>query len=220
MPERQLCGLCGEEISRESVSTVYNTGIETLYYALEENERNQLPRPIMEPYFVLAIHRQENLLNRKFMESTIKQVLKLSKRIKCMFIYHVQTYDALCKFGLWERIQENPDILIVQRLPYCEFINSVYHSEFVVADGCGNQQEFYYLGKPYLIMRTKVEDDSEGLGWNAVYFQNDFDMVERFYEQYQDYTKPRIHPEVMPSKIIVDRLKRYFENLREERLYD
>lgn len=219
-PKDSYADYAAKRFQGESVSTVYNTGIETLYYALEENERNQLPRPIMEPYFVLAIHRQENLLNRKFMESTIKQVLKLSKRIKCMFIYHVQTYDALCKFGLWERIQENPDILIVQRLPYCEFINSVYHSEFVVADGCGNQQEFYYLGKPYLIMRTKVEEDSEGLGWNAVYFQNDFDMVERFYEQYQDYTKPRIHPEVMPSKIIVDRLKRYFENLREERLYD
>ena len=100
---------------------------------------------------------------------------------------------------------------IVKRLPYCEFIDAVYKSEFVVADGCGNQQEFYYLGKPYLIMRTQVEEDSEGLGWNAKYFGSDFTQVENFVEEYHKYIKDEIWPEKMPSKIIVDELKSYFE---------
>lgn len=212
-PKDSYADYAARRFKGEAVSTVYNTGIETLYYALEENEKNRVPRPMEEPYFVLAIHRQENLLNRKFMESTINQVLELSKKIRCMFIYHVQTYDALCKFGLWDRIQENANITIVKRLPYCEFINCVYHSEFIVADGCGNQQEFYYLGKPYLIMRTEVEEDSEGLGWNAVYFRNDFTRIVRFYDKYHEYVKPKVQPEVLPSEIIVDKLKAYLKNL-------
>lgn len=197
----------------KAVSTVYNTGIETLYYAIEENERNNLEQPIKESYFVLAIHRQENLLSRSFMENMVNGILKLAKKIRCLFIYHVQTYDALCKFGLWDNISNNSNIIVVKRLPYCEFINTVYHSEFVIADGCGNQQEFYYLGKPYLIMRTEVEEDSEGLGWNAVYFKNDFSMIEKFYDEYHNYVKPRIEPEIQPSAIIVDELKQYFNKL-------
>lgn len=195
----------------KAVSTKYNTGIETLYYALEENKKNEIERLIEEKYFVLAIHRQENLMNRSFMENMVDSVMKLSEKMKCLFIYHVQTYDALCKYELWDKINNNPNVKIVKRLPYCEFIDAVYKSEFVVADGCGNQQEFYYLGKPYLIMRTQVEEDSEGLGWNAKYFGSDFTQVENFVEEYHKYIKDEIWPEKMPSKIIVDELKSYFE---------
>lgn len=99
-------------------------------------------------------------------------------------------------------------------MPYCEFINCVYHSEFVVADGCGNQQEFYYLGKPYLIMRTEVEEDSEGLGWNAMYFNSDFSEINKFYEKYHEFVKPQVKPDILPSEIIINELKSYFETLR------
>lgn len=194
----------------KSVSTKYNTGIETLYYALEENKKNNLERPIEEKYFILAIHRQENLLSKRFMEEMVESVLNLSTKMHCMFIYHVQTYDSLCKYGLWDKIKNNSNITIVERLPYCEFVNAVYYSEFVVADGCGNQQEFYYLGKPYLIMRTKVEEESEGLGWNAKYFKNDFSEVNKFYDEYKDYIKPQVTPEILPSEIIINELNEYF----------
>lgn len=212
-PKDNYAEYAAKRFKGKAVSTKYNTGIETLYYALEENEKNKLPRIIADPYFVLAIHRQENLMNKAFMENMVESVLKLSEKIQCLFIYHVQTYDALCKFGLWDKISSNKNITIVKRLPYCEFVDSVYQSEFVVADGCGNQQEFYYMGKPYLIMRTEVEEDSEGLGWNAKYFKSDFSQVEKFYEEYHDFVKPQIRPETLPSRIIVDELKDYFHKL-------
>lgn len=209
-PTDRYAEYAAKRFKGKAVSTVYNTGIETLYYAIDENKRDKLERPIKEPYFVLAIHRQENLLSKSFMENMVDGILKLSEKIICLFIYHVQTYDALNKFGLWEKLNNSSNIRVVKRLPYCEFVNTVYYSEFVIADGCGNQQEFYYLGKPYLIMRTEVEEDSEGLGWNAVYFRNDFSMIEKFYDEYHNYVKPRIEPEVQPSSIIVSELKKYF----------
>lgn len=197
----------------KAVNTVYNTGIETLYYALEKNKQNNLSRIIQEPYFVLAIHRQENLLSKQFMEDMVAGILELSKKIKCLFIYHVQTYDALCKYGLWDKIIGNKNIIIIKRLPYCEFIHAINDSEFVVADGCGNQQEFYYLGKPYLIMRTRVEENSEGLGWNAEYFKNDFSEICKFYDKYEKYIHPQIKPEILPSEIIVNEVKKYFKDI-------
>ena len=212
-PKDNYAEYAAKRFKGKAVSTRYNTGIETLYYALEENEKNNVKSPMECSYFVLALHRQENLLSKQFMQNAVKEVLELSKKIKCLFIYHVQTYDALCKFGLWEQFENNPNITIVKRLPYCEFINAIYHSEFVIADGCGNQQEFYYMGKPYLIMRTKVEEDSEGLGWNAKYFGNNFKGILNFYDEYHDFVKEPIKPEVLPSVIIIDELKKYFQNI-------
>lgn len=209
-PKDDYAAYAEQKFKGKAVSTVYNTGIETLHYALETNRKNNAARPMAEPYFILAIHRQENLLSKTFMRNTIEHINSLCKKIKCVFIYHVQTYDALVRFGLWDDITANKNIEIVERLPYCDFINHVYYSEFVIADGCGNQQEFYYLGKPYLIMRTEVEEGSEGIGENAKYFKGDYHQIDQFYETYHDYIRPAIKPEVLPSKIIIESIKQYF----------
>lgn len=194
----------------KAVNTIYNTGIETLFYALEHNKINQQQRPMDEKYFLLAIHRQENLMSKKFLQNTVNQVMELSDRLKCLFIYHEQTKNSLEKFGLWERFCSCPGVVVIPRQNYFSFINCVVESEFVIADGCGNQQEFYYLGKPYLIMRTKVEKDSEGIGWNAEYFNNDFTSISRFADVYTQYRQQPVIPQKQPSKIIMDNIDEYF----------
>ncbi len=214
-PKDDYAAYAGKKFKGKAVSTVYNTGIETLDYALKMNEKNNASNPVDEPYFIMAIHRQENLLSRSFMEKTMSHVENLCQKIKCILIYHIQTYDALKKFNLWDRLVENKNIKIVERLPYCDFINYVYHSEFVIADGCGNQLEFYYMGKPYLIMRTEVEESSEGIGENAKYFKGDFFVIDRFYTEYKRYIKPAIRPEILPSEIIVHSIEEYFEKRTE-----
>ena len=51
--------------------------------------------PINGKYFLTAIHRQENLMSRKFMKNTFEKIFDLSESMKCVFIYHVQTESAL-----------------------------------------------------------------------------------------------------------------------------
>lgn len=193
----------------KAVNTVYNTGIEILYNALETIEKENRERPVEEKYFLTAIHRQENLMDGKFMRNTFEKIFELSQDMKCVFIYHEQTKDALQKFDMWNRFEECSSIIKIPRQDYVSFINYVIHSEFVMADGCGNQQEFYYLGHPYLIMRTEVEEDSEGLGWNAFCFRGDFSRISEFVEHYQEYKKPRVVPEKLPSNIIMDVIDEY-----------
>lgn len=195
----------------ESVCTYYNTGIETLLYALKCNEASPKARLCDEAYFVLAIHRQENLANKKYMNSLVSNIETLSKKIHCIFIYHVQTEDAMRKFKIWDRIKDNKNITIIKRLPYIEFIDVIEKSEFVIADGAGNQQEFYYMGKPYLIMRSDFEKNSEGLGHNAKGFENDFQNVIRFYDEYKTYICEPIVPDLLPSQIIVNKFREKYQ---------
>ena len=196
----------------KAVNTVYNTGIEILYDALKEIENKKIKRPLGEKYFLTAIHRQENLLDRKYMENTFEKIFEISKEMKCVFIYHEQTKNALEKYDLWETVQNSENIMIIPRQNYSSFINYVINSEFVLADGCGNQQEFYYLGQPYLIMRTAIEDDSEGLAWNAFCFEGDYSRIMEFYNHYKEYRKPRVLPEKLPSDIIMDAIDDYCLN--------
>ena len=99
---------------------------------------------------------------------------------------------------------------LMPRQSYTNFIQLVCHAEFIATDGCGNQQEFYYLGKPYLILRTAVEKDTEGLGWNAKVFNNDFEEIPRFVSEYHLYEKPRVVPTILPSTIIMDSIDCWF----------
>lgn len=190
----------------EGVSTKYNTNIETLSYAYKTIAEYPIPRIYEGKYFVVALHRQENLMSREFMEKAIDSVVTLAEKIHCLFIYHQQTADTLEKFGLMDRIKNNPNITVVKRLAYLNFIDAVDKAEFMVADGAGNQQELYYMGKPYLIMRKHIENNSEGLGYNCIGFNNDFELVSNFDKEHLKYKHDRLKPEVLPSDIIVAKL--------------
>lgn len=207
---QEFTDMAAKYFKGKAVNTEYNTGIETLYLALEHNEVSKPQRIIEEKYFLVAIHRQENLMSETFMTKAFEEIIDLSNDMKCLFIYHEQTRNALEKVGMWEKVKACENIVIVPRQGYFDFINSVENSEFVVADGCGNQQEFYYLGKPYLIMRTEVEQNSDGLQWNAIYFENDYSNIRKFYENYNIYKKERVIPKILPSQIIMNTLDEYF----------
>lgn len=194
-----------------AINTVYNTGIEILYNALDVIDKEERKNPLNEKYFLTAIHRQENLMDGKFMKNTFAKIFEMSETMKCVFIYHDQTKNALIKFGLWDKFEDCKNIIKIPRQDYVSFINYVIHSEFVMADGCGNQQEFYYLGQPYLIMRTEVEEDSEGLGWNAFCFKGDYSKISEFANNYADYKKPKVVPDKLPSNIIMDVIDEYCE---------
>ena len=209
-PQKIYAEYAEKRFKGKAVNTYYNTGIETLNYEIKENRENSHPRIVEEKYFLLAIHRQENLYNKEYMVKLFTKIIELSDKMKCVFIYHEQTKDALVRYNLWDKVNSDKNICIIKRRPYVEFIDLVDKAEFVIADGCGNQQEFYYLGKPYLIMRLKVEKDSEGVGWNAECFGNKFNMIDYFYNNYQKYRKSPVVMEKSPSVIIADSIDDYF----------
>lgn len=190
----------------DAVNTVYNTNIETLYDGLVENEAHPIARVWAGQYCVVAIHRQENLMNGTFMEKAVSEIVKLSEHMHCVFILHEQTDDALKKFGLKDKIIGSNGITVLNRLPYLQFLDAVYHAEFLVADGAGNQQEMYYLGKPYLILRDDIEDGSEGLNENAIGYDGNFELISDFYKVYEKYQRSMVRPEKFPSDIIVNKL--------------
>ncbi len=210
-PNEEATKYAKKHFKGKAINTYFNTGIEILYDALAKCRNNKEFKTVEKSkYFLFAIHRQENLLNKNFMKNTVDNICKLSKKIKCVFIYHEQTKNAMEEFELWAKIVNNKNIKMIERQDYINFINIVDHAEFVIGDGCGNQQEFYYLGKPYLILRTHVEDKSEGINWNAKPFENNFANILTFFDEYKDFKKKQVKMDKIPSKIVIDEIDSYF----------
>lgn len=198
----------------KAVDTVYNTGIETLLDAIEKNKTSGFEIPYQGKYFMFMLHRQENLIHKSFIEKTVKEIAALSDKMHCIFIYHARTKEVMEEIGVFNLLKDHPNVTTLSLQTYENFISLVDKSEFVITDGCGNQQEFYYMGKPYLIMRTEVEKNSEGLGWNAKVFANDFKNIGRFLDEYVEYTKPPVQASELPSDIILRELDDYFRERR------
>lgn len=194
----------------KAVNTVYNTGIETLYDAIQEIGDSTHPAQPNQPYFMFMLHRQENIMKPAFLKQVTQKISEMANQMPCVFIYHEQTKLRMEKTGTIGLLEKHPGVTMLPRQSYQDFIRLVCHAEFIATDGCGNQQEFYYLGKPYLILRTAVEKNTEGLGWNAKVFENDFCSMTRFLTEYHQYEKPRVVPEVLPSEIIIDNIDRWF----------
>lgn len=195
----------------EAIDTIYNTGIETLYYALNAIKRQKHIIQPKEKYFMFMLHRQENIMKKSFVIKIVKEIEKMANKMKCIFIYHEQTKMKMEQFGVFNKIKNHKNITVISRQSYLDFIKLVSYAEFIVTDGCGNQQEFYYLGKPYLILRTAVEKNTEGINWNAKIFNNDFDSMIEFMDDYVNYIKPAVVPKILPSTIIIDNIKRWYD---------
>jgi UDP-N-acetylglucosamine 2-epimerase (non-hydrolysing) len=211
-PKKEYALYAAKAFRGKAVDTVYNTGLETLFWALENNKLVPKAAIHENDYFMFMLHRQENLLNRDFLCQTMEHIIKLAAKIHCVFIYHTQTKAAMESAGIWSSLAEHPNFTLLSRRSYQNFISLVEHSKFVISDGCGNQQEFFYMGKPYLILRNKVEEDSEGLNFNAKVFGGDLSSIERFYDDYTFYEKPAIVPTILPSEIICEEILQYFSS--------
>lgn len=182
---------------------IINTGLNTLYDSLrvvicprKENDTK---------YAVVNLHRFENIQNKTKLRMLIESIVKVSKKIKILFILHPSTEYQLKKFDLLKDLKKK-EIQILPRQNYATFINYVINSEFLITDGGSNQEETSYFGHPCLILRGETERQ-EGIGKNAVISNLDKETILDFADNYEKYCCEPIKPQKSPTKIIVDFLE-------------
>jgi UDP-N-acetylglucosamine 2-epimerase (non-hydrolysing) len=58
---------------------------------------------------------------------------------------------------LWDRAHALPQLLLIDPLPYLEFVNLMANARFVLTDSGGIQEETTVLGIPCLTLRSNTE---------------------------------------------------------------
>lgn len=199
-----LCNI--KKVNAVNVNTEYNTQLEAINIALDRaaDTRGGTALPAGE-YFILVVHRQENIYNRQVVISIVDKIVQVSERVKCVFILHEPTRKALEKQGLMQTLLSAPNVILLHRLSLVEFARLLSGCTFLITDGGGNQEEAYYLGIPCLILRNETERPV-GLGSNAVLYGGDLAVVDSFVEDYRSYRRAPVLPERMPSEVILETL--------------
>jgi UDP-N-acetylglucosamine 2-epimerase (non-hydrolysing) len=192
-----------QNVRGERINTEENTVVESVFWAL--SSKNKLKPIVKNKYYILTMHRQEHVLFKsKWTRETLEYVIKNSPQdLYCVLVMHHWTNKFLHSLSISNK--QRRKILVVERLPYIEFMKLMIGAEFYAGDGCSNQEEAYAMGTPYLALRNLTER-IEGLNKNVLISHENEELIKVFLINYQKYKRDKLIVKNPPSKIIVDKL--------------
>ena len=109
---------------------------------------------IERPYAVATIHRAGNTDDKNRLEQILLGLGSLPMR--CMFPVHPRTKKKIEEFGLGKSVKES-QLMMVPPMGYLTFLNVLRHSNLIVTDSGGVQEEAALLSKPTLTVRNSTE---------------------------------------------------------------
>jgi UDP-N-acetylglucosamine 2-epimerase (non-hydrolysing) len=190
------------------INTGENTQIDTITFGLKnaDNVNYKIPKS---KYVVASLHRYENIFKEDRFNEIIDRLEQIAEKFTLYMVQHPATKEQLNKLPqIKKRIDNNKNIHLLPRLEYLPFIKLIKHSEFVITDGGGNQEELYHMGKPTLLFRNETERQ-EGLGTTAIISKLNPEIIAEFMESYKKYQyPPKINNHKSPSLIITNWMKK------------
>jgi UDP-N-acetylglucosamine 2-epimerase (non-hydrolysing) len=108
-------------------------------------------------YALVTLHRPSNVDHESDLAPIIEALKSLTKIVKIAFVAHPRTVKSLEAFGMRDAIANEAGFLLVDPLPYVDFMNLVTGATLVITDSGGLQEETSYLGIPCLTLRENTE---------------------------------------------------------------
>ena len=187
------------------VHTGENTLLDCVRYALA-GRGDETPKP--GTHYVASIHRFQNIYSRERLATIVEQLIAVSASGKVYFILHPPTRKRLESYGLYERLQATPDVILQARMPYTEFLALIGAARGVFSDGGSNQEELSYLGVPTVLFRERTERP-DGIGANVVMYDAAMGSLSDYVNsgKLDALRRPsRLDDAATPSKTTVDAL--------------
>lgn len=192
----------------QRVNTTHNTLRDAVVMALK-TPVNLDQEMIADKYGVCSIHRFENIFYKRRLLKIISLIERAAEKYRIIFVLHPSIRKKLESNNLVARLENNPDITLLPRMGYINFIHLLSGALFVITDGGSNQEELSYMGVPTLLMR-KATERQEGLGSTAFLANYKRQVMDDFLSHLEDKrTGNPLANNVYPSKLIVDHIERY-----------
>ncbi len=152
--------LLREGITAEKITMVGNIMIDSLVMMtpaiLRERTQEKL-RLANIKYGVVTLHRPANVDTPEGLSQICDALIRLSNKTQLVFPLHPRTAKNLHEFGLYNHLNNAPDIFLTAPLSYKSFMNILFGCTFVITDSGGIQEETTYLNIPCLTMRSNTE---------------------------------------------------------------
>jgi len=116
-----------------------------------------LPKSI-ENFSVLTMHRPSNVDTKEVLEPIIDFLLdEVCTNEQLIWPIHPRTKKQLHLFGLWDKVKENNNIILLHPLNYHEMLKLNMLANTMLTDSGGLQEECCALGTPCLTLRWNTE---------------------------------------------------------------
>lgn len=142
--------------------------------------------PIDDSYAVMTLHRPSNVDKSEVFEPLINFLLsEVTQDHPLIWPIHPRARKQLIDFGLWERVKNNPGVVLLAPLGYHEMLRLNMGARIMLTDSGGLQEECCVLGTPCLTLRWNTERPitlRENGGASVLVGNN----VERIRKEYDD----------------------------------
>jgi UDP-N-acetylglucosamine 2-epimerase (non-hydrolysing) len=145
------------------IYTVGNTVVDAVYQNIRLAEKKSKILVELEltseKYFLLTIHREENVDFEHILEKILNGVNKISEfypNYPIIFPIHPRTKKRIKEFNLSD-ILKNKNVKIIDPIGYLDFLMLLLNAELVLTDSGGIQEEACILKIPCITLRENTE---------------------------------------------------------------
>lgn len=133
---------------------VGNTMIDSLLGHLDKMKKPDFYDSLLQgdEYLVLTLHRPSNVDDPAKLQNILETIQQATRQVRVLFPIHPRTRKILD--GLTMKLQ---NILLVEPLPYLEFIYVVSNASGVITDSGGITEETSIMNIPCITLRTTTE---------------------------------------------------------------
>jgi UDP-N-acetylglucosamine 2-epimerase (non-hydrolysing) len=157
---KAVTNLIWEGVSADKIHFVGNVMVDALLQNLERiSSSDLLERLGLTPrgYAALTLHRPDNVGDADAAASIVAALDQIQQRIPIVFPVHPRSRGELQSLGIWGRLAEMPNLLLIDPLGYIDFLKLVKESALVLTDSGGVQEESTVLRVPCLTLRESTE---------------------------------------------------------------
>ena len=108
-------------------------------------------------YGLVTLHRPSNVDAMETLQPIVDALLDAARSLPIVFVAHPRTINGLEKFSLKDALANDPNVTLLEPVPYIRFMSLVTGARVVITDSGGLQEETTYLGIPCLTLRENTE---------------------------------------------------------------
>ena len=152
--------LRNEGVAEERIHRVGNIMIDSLFNNLEKSKQSTILTDLgleKGEYATLTLHRPSNVDEKEPFVRILEALEIIGAGLPIVFPVHPRTAKQAEKFGLTERLESIPNIVLIGPAGYLDFVALLADAKFVLTDSGGLQEETTALGIPCITLRENTE---------------------------------------------------------------
>ena len=139
-------------------------------------------------YGVITLHRPLNVDSAETLGELIDVFYGISEELPFVFPIHPRTKARLESFGLYEKMENAPNIKCLDPIGYLDFLNLTSQAKVICTDSGGLQEESTALLVPCLTLRENTERPITCSEGTSTLIGNDAEKLNQYLKQVIDGT--------------------------------